>query len=72
LLRAFTERAGRVPSRDQLLQLTAGRDAEPYDRSIGVLVARIKRNRAGPKRPNLIVPVLGSGYKFAAQVRGAR
>src|SRR6516165_6303542 len=38
LLRAFVERAGRVLSRDQLLQLTAGRDAEPYDRSVDMLV----------------------------------
>jgi two-component system OmpR family response regulator len=34
LLRAFVERAGRVLSRDQLLQLIAGREAEPYDRSV--------------------------------------
>jgi DNA-binding winged helix-turn-helix (wHTH) protein len=73
LLRAFVERAGRVLSRDQLLQLTVGRDAEPYDRTVDVLVARVRRKiEPDPKRPSLIVTVPGSGYKFAAQVREAR
>src|SRR6516162_3709381 len=73
LLRAFVERAGRVLSRDQLLQLTAGRDAESYDRSVDVLVARLRRKiEPDPKHPRLIVTVPGSGYKFAAQVREAR
>jgi class 3 adenylate cyclase/predicted ATPase len=73
LLRAFVERAGRVLSRDQLLQLTAGRDAEPYDRSVDMLVARLRRKiEPDPKRPSLIVTVPGSGYKFAAQARQAR
>ena len=43
LLRAFVERAGRVLSRDQLLQVIAGRDAELYDRSVDVAVARLRR-----------------------------
>jgi DNA-binding winged helix-turn-helix (wHTH) protein len=69
LLQAFVERAGRVLSRDQLLQLTAGRDAEPYDRSVDVLVARLRRKiEPDSKRPSLIVTVPGSGYKFTAQV----
>jgi class 3 adenylate cyclase/tetratricopeptide (TPR) repeat protein len=72
LLRAFVERAGRVLSRDQLLQVTAGRDAEPYDRSVDMLVARLRRKiEPDSKRPSLIVTVPGSGYKFAAQVREA-
>src|SRR6516225_4553374 len=73
LLRAFVERAGRVLSRDQLLQLTAGRDAETYDRSVDVAVARLRRKiEPDSKRPSLIVTVPNSGYKFAAQVREAR
>src|SRR6516162_8456722 len=73
LLRAFVERAGRVLSRDQLLQLTAGRDAESYDRSVDMLIARLRRKiEPDSKRPSLIVTVPGSGYKFAAQVREAR
>jgi DNA-binding response OmpR family regulator/class 3 adenylate cyclase/predicted ATPase len=70
LLRAFAERAGRVLSRDQLLQLIAGRDAEAYDRSVDMHIARLRRKiEPDPKRPSLIVTVPGSGYKFAAQVR---
>jgi two-component system OmpR family response regulator len=42
LLRALVQRAGRVLSRDQLLQLTAGRDAEAYDRSVDIQVARLR------------------------------
>ena len=69
LLRAFAERPGRVLSRDQLLQLIAGRDAEPYDRSIDMHVARLRRKiEPDPKRPSLIVTVPGSGYKFAVAV----
>jgi two-component system OmpR family response regulator len=72
LLRAFAERAGRVLSRDQLLRVTAGRDAEPYDRSVDVAVTRLRRKiEPDSKRPSLIVTVPGSGYKFAAQVREA-
>jgi DNA-binding response OmpR family regulator/class 3 adenylate cyclase/predicted ATPase len=72
LLRAFAERAGRVLSRDQLMQLIAGRDAESYDRSVDMHIARLRRKiEPDPKRPGLIVTVPGSGYKFAAQTRQA-
>ena len=73
LLRTLVERAGRVLSRDQLLQLIAGREAEPYDRSIDMLVARLRRKiEADAKRPGLIGTVPGTGYKFAAAVREAK
>ena len=53
LLRAFVQRAGRVLSRDQLLQLLAGRDAEAYDRSIDMQIVRLRReDRAGPQAPD--------------------
>ncbi len=69
LLRAFVQRPGRVLSRDQLLQMLAGRDAELYDRSIDMLVVRLRRKiEPDPKRPSLIVTLPGSGYKFAAKV----
>jgi TolB-like protein/DNA-binding response OmpR family regulator len=72
LLRAFVERAGRVLSRDRLLQLIAGRGAELYDRTIDMHVARLRRKiEPDPKRPSLIVTVPGSGYKFAAKVTDA-
>ncbi len=70
LLREFVQRPGRVLSRDQLLQVSAGRDAEAYDRSIDMLIMRLRRKiEFDPKRPRLIVTVPGSGYKFTTQVR---
>jgi DNA-binding response OmpR family regulator/class 3 adenylate cyclase len=73
LLREFVQRPGRVLSRDQLLQLSARRDAEAFDRSIDMLIMRLRRKiEFDPKRPRLIVTVPGSGYKFTTQVRSAR
>jgi DNA-binding winged helix-turn-helix (wHTH) protein len=72
LLRALAQRSGRVLSRDQLLQLTSGRDAEPYDRSVDMQIMRLRRKiEPEPERPSLIVTVPGCGYKFAAAVRKA-
>ncbi len=69
LLREFVQRPGRVLSRDQLLNALAGRDAKSYDRSIDMLVVRLRRKiEPDPKRPSLIVTVPGSGYKFTAKV----
>ena len=70
LLRVFVQRAGRVLSRDQLLQLLSGRDAEAYDRSIDMQIVRLRRKiEPDPKRPTLIVTIPNSGYKFTARVR---
>ncbi len=70
LLREFAQRPGRVLSRDQLLQASAGRDAEAYDRSIDMLIMRLRRKiELDPKRPRLIVTIPGSGYKFTTPVR---
>src|SRR5260370_39948659 len=61
---------GRVLSRDQLLDAARGRRAEPYDRSIDVLIGRLRRKvEPDPKAPRFIVTVLGEGYKFAAKLR---
>jgi two-component system OmpR family response regulator len=69
LLRVFAQRAGRVLSREQLLQLLAGRDAESYDRSIDMQIVRLRRKiEPDPKRPTLIVTIPNSGYKFAVKV----
>ncbi len=73
LLRAFAQKAGRVLSRDQLLQLTVGRDAEAYDRSVDMQILRLRRKiEPDPKRPSLIITVPGGGYKFAEAVRQAK
>jgi class 3 adenylate cyclase/tetratricopeptide (TPR) repeat protein len=69
LLREFVRRPGHVLSRDQLLQALSGREAEVYDRSIDMLVVRLRRKiEPDPKSPSLIVTVPGRGYKFATNV----
>ena len=68
LLMAFVRAPGRALSREHLLQAVAGRRGEPYDRSIDMLVARLRRKiEPDPKTPRLIVAVPGVGYKFAAR-----
>ena len=60
-------------SRDQLLDAATGRRAEPYDRSIDVLIGRLRRKiEPDPKAPRFIVTVLGEGYKFAAKQHQSR
>jgi DNA-binding response OmpR family regulator/class 3 adenylate cyclase len=72
LLNEFVQRPGRVLSRDHLLHVLAGRDAEPFDRSIDMLIVRLRRKiEPDPKRPRLIVTVPGCGYKFASRVQMA-
>jgi class 3 adenylate cyclase/DNA-binding response OmpR family regulator len=73
LLVALARHPGRVLSRDQLLDAALGRRAEPYDRSIDVLIGRLRRKiEPDPKVPRFIVTVVGEGYKFAAQLREDR
>src|SRR5271168_2643351 len=65
LLRVFVTRAGRVVSRDTLLDALAGRRFEPFDRSVDVLISRLRRKiEPDPKEPRLIVTVPGEGYRF--------
>ena len=69
LLAAIVERPGRVLSRDQLLDLTRGRDASPYDRSVDVQISRLRRKlEADPKDPQMIKTVRGGGYVLACEV----
>jgi DNA-binding response OmpR family regulator len=66
LLVALAEHAGRVMSRDQLLDLVKGEPLEAFDRSIDVHVSRIRAAiEDDPKRPRRIVTVRGAGYLFA-------
>jgi len=72
LLLALAERPNRVLSRDQLLDLTRGREAGPFDRSIDVLMSRLRRKiEPDPKLPALLKTVRGGGYMFAARVSQA-
>lgn len=67
LLKTFLERPGRVLSRDQLLDLTRGREGDGFDRSIDVLVSRLRR-KLGGKDSQLIKTVRNGGYQLAAKV----
>jgi two-component system OmpR family response regulator len=68
LLRVLLDRPGRVLSRDQLLDLTQGRDADPLDRSIDVLVSRLRRKLGDAPPFHLVKTVRNGGYQFAARV----
>jgi two-component system, OmpR family, response regulator len=69
LLVAFASRPQRVLSRDQLLDLVRGREAQPFDRSIDVQVSRLRRKiEAEPGDPALIKTVRNGGYLFAPAV----
>ena len=66
LLRVFVENPNRVLSRDQLLTLTRNRDWEPFDRSIDIRIARLRRKiEPDPDKPSVIRTVRGAGYLFA-------
>ncbi len=69
LLSVFLEHPQRVLSRDQILELIAGRESLPFERSIDVLLGRLrKRLQDDGKEPTLIKTVRGEGYVLAAQV----
>ena len=68
LLLALAERAGRVLSRDALMDLTRGSALEEFDRSIDVHVSRIRAAiEDDPKKPRRILTVRGAGYVFARE-----
>ena len=70
LMAAFATHPGRVLSRDQLLGLARGREAQPFDRSIDVQVSRLRRKiEAEPQDPALIKTVRNGGYTFTPSVR---
>jgi len=68
LLKALAEHAGRVLTREQLLDLVNGETLESFDRSIDVHIARIRAMiEDDPKHPRRIITVRGAGYVFAAE-----
>ncbi|WNJ98362.1 response regulator transcription factor [Thalassospiraceae bacterium LMO-JJ14] len=72
LLNEFIEKAGRVLSRDHLLSAIYSRDWEPFDRSIDVLVTRLRRKvEQDSRHPEIIKTVRGTGYMFAAAIKRA-
>lgn len=68
LLQVFLDRPGRVLSRDQLLDLTRGRDGDVFDRAIDVLMSRLRRKLADAGAGQLFKTVRNGGYQLAAKV----
>jgi two-component system OmpR family response regulator len=69
LLTVFLARPEIVLNRDQLLDLTRGRAAKVFDRSIDNQVSRLRRKiEEDPKNPKLIQTVWGGGYRFSTTV----
>jgi DNA-binding response OmpR family regulator len=68
LLLALAERAGRVLSREALMDLTKGESLEDFDRSIDVHISRLRAAiEDDPKRPRRILTLRGAGYVFAKE-----
>jgi two-component system OmpR family response regulator len=69
LLKVFLDHANRVLSRDQLLNLTQGRDADPFDRSIDLQISRLRQKLGEDARsPQIIKTVRNEGYVLATTV----
>lgn len=68
LLRVLLDRPGRILSREQLLDLTQGREASVVDRSIDVLVSRLRRKFREAGGEDIIKTVRNGGYQFVARV----
>jgi two-component system, OmpR family, response regulator len=69
LLSVFAEHPNRVLDRNQLMDLTVGRDGTPFDRSIDVQVSRLRvRLRDDAREPRIIKTVRSEGYVLAATV----
>ena len=72
LLCAFAQHAGRVLSRDFLLEQTRGREAAPFDRTIDVQVGRLRKKlEADAEDPQVIKSVRGAGYILVPPVTSA-
>ena len=72
LLVAFAEHPQIVLSREQLLDLTRGREAVAFDRSIDMQITRLRRKiETDPEQPSLIRTIRNKGYVFTADVVGS-
>ncbi len=68
LLEALARRAGRILSRERLMELARGSAAEAFDRTVDVHVSRLRQKLGDdPKRPRLIKTVRGAGYVLAGE-----
>ncbi len=69
LLRIFLAHPNRVLNRDQLVEMTQGKEADALDRSIDVQVSRLRRRLGdGPRNPSMIKTVRGEGYVLSVPV----
>lgn len=68
LLQVFLERPGRLLSRDQLLDLTQGRAREPLDRSVDVLMSRLRKKLSDESDSPLFKTVRNGGYQLTVRV----
>ncbi|BBI48881.1 DNA-binding response regulator [Vreelandella olivaria] len=69
LLKVFIERPGLILSREQLLDLTVGRTADIFDRSIDNQVSRLRKKvEENPKNPSIIKTHWGGGYSLCTEV----
>jgi two-component system, OmpR family, response regulator len=72
LLKVFVTHPNQVMSRDRLLDLTRGREAGPFDRTIDVQVGRLRRKLGDdPHQPQLVKTLRSGGYIFVAPVEVA-
>ena len=70
LLRVFLENPGATLSRDDLMNLTRGRETLPFERSIDNAISRLRRKiEIDPADPRLIKTVWGGGYRLISEVR---
>lgn len=70
VLMALIEHAGTTLSRDQLLDLTKGREAQLFDRSIDNVISRLRKKlEIDPQVPTIIQTAWGRGYTFVADLR---
>jgi len=69
LLQALAENANRVMSRDRLMDVLSGREAGPFDRSVDVMISRLRRRLGDDGRePEIIKTVRNEGYLLAVKV----
>jgi len=67
LLKAFAENPDKVLNRDKLLNLAHNREWDPYDRSIDIRIARLRRKiEPDPAKPRVIKTIRGAGYMFVS------
>ena len=67
---AFIERPDRVLSRDQLLDIARGKSADSFDRSIDILVSRLRQKLDDdPRQPSMLKTIHGEGYMLTLQAQ---